>query len=250
MPATSARPQFPTRPSRGTSQIGRIAGVRIEANWTLVIAFVLIAATLSGSVLPVDDPGLGHGTYLAMAIIATLAFFGCIVLHELGHALQARREGLETDRVTLWLFGGVAQLRGGFPSAAAEFRIAVAGPAVTVMLIGLLLAVGHMPGLPVAIDGVVSWLSYINIFLLLFNLLPALPLDGGRVLRSALWARRGDFGSATRAAADVSRVLAIFMIVLGVLGSFSSGVGGLWLALLGWFLLSAGTTERRGVSAP
>jgi Zn-dependent protease len=110
--------------------------------------------------------------------------------------------------------------------------------------------VGHMPGLPVAIAGVVSWLSYINIFLLLFNLLPALPLDGGRVLRSALWARRGDFGSATRAAADVSRVLAIFMIVLGVLGSFSSGVGGLWLALLGWFLLSAGTTERRGVSAP
>lgn len=238
------RPDRPLR-SIGAWRLGRIAGVDIDVNWTWTVAFALLTMSLAGSVFPASNPHLSHGTYLAMAIASSLTFFACIVVHELGHALQARREGVATDRVTLWLFGGVAQLRGRFPSAGAEFRIAVAGPLVTVVLVGVWLGAAYVLTLPAAVDGVLSWLGYINAVLLAFNLLPALPLDGGRVLRSALWARRGDFVSATRAAADVSRLLAVVMIGVGLVGGVAFGFGGLWLAIVGWFILMAGAAERR-----
>jgi Zn-dependent protease/CBS domain-containing protein len=175
-------------------------------------------------------------------------FFASVLLHELGHAWQARRDGLEIDGITLWLFGGVAQFKGAFPNPGAEFRIAIAGPLVTVILSGgfALLA---LAGLPSAVDGVAAWLGYINLTLLVFNLIPALPLDGGRVLRAALWRARGDLGWATRVAADVGRGFGYLFIALGVLmfiveGSFS----GAWLAFIGWFLLQAATAEARYVA--
>jgi Zn-dependent protease/CBS domain-containing protein len=183
-----------------------------------------------------------------MAVAAALLFFASVLLHELGHAWQARRDGLEIDGITLWLFGGVAQFKGAFPNPGAEFRIAIAGPLVTVVLSGgfALLA---LAGLPSAVDGVAAWLGYINLTLLVFNLIPALPLDGGRVLRSALWRTRGDLGWATRVAADVGRGFGYLFIALGVLmfiveGSFS----GAWLAFIGWFLLQAATAEARYVA--
>jgi len=108
---------------------------------------------------------------------------------------------MEIDGITLWLFGGVAAFKGQFPSAGAEFRIAVTGPLVSLLIGGLLTALGLLVRLPAAVDGVVTWLGYINLMLLAFNLLPALPLDGGRIARSALWHFRGDFRSATRIAA-------------------------------------------------
>jgi Zn-dependent protease len=239
----------PYRPLRsvGAWRLGRIAGVDVDVNWTWAIAFALLSMSLADGVFPAADPGLSHGTYLAMAIVSSVAYFASIVLHEFGHALEARREGVPTDRVTLWLFGGVAQLRGRFPSAGAEFRIAVAGPLVTLVLVGVFLGAGELLALPAAVDGVLSWLGYINAVLLAFNLLPALPLDGGRVLRAALWAKRRDFVSATRTAADVSRVLATLMIVVGLIGAVAVGFGGLWLALVGWFILIAGAAERRMV---
>jgi CBS domain-containing protein len=155
---------------------------------------------------------------------------------------------LEIDGITLWLFGGVAQFKGGFPNPGAEFRIAIAGPLVTAIFSGgfALLAVA---GLPSAVDGVAAWLGYINITLLVFNLIPALPLDGGRVLRAALWRARGDLGWATRVAADVGMGFGYLFIALGVLmfiveGSFS----GAWFAFIGWFLLQAATAEARYVA--
>lgn len=238
-------PNHRPRSRSATGRIARIAGIDVEVNWTWIIAFALITTSLAGSAFPAAVPGLSHAAYVLMGAIASIAFFGSIVAHEFGHAMQARREGLTTDRVTLWMFGGIAQLREGFRSAGAEFRIAIAGPLVTLVIVGLLLALGQVPALPAAVAAVVIWLAYINAILLGFNLLPALPLDGGRVLRSALWGMRHDFVSATRSAVAVSRVLAVAMIAFGLLGGYVTGIGGLWLAFVGGFILLAGSAEQR-----
>lgn len=229
--------------------LGHIAGVRIGLNWSWAVVFALIVWTLTSSVFPDHNPGLSDGSYLAMAIVAAGLFFGSLLLHELGHAVVARREGMEIEGITLWLFGGVAKFRGMFPSAGAEFRIAVAGPLVSLVL-GLLFAgIAWASGLPKQVDGVAAWLGYINLILLAFNLLPALPLDGGRVLRSALWRARGDFGWATRVAADAGRGFAYLFIGLGLFEFFfASSFGGVWLAFLGWFLLMAAGAEARYVA--
>jgi Zn-dependent protease len=232
----------------GNLTLGRLGGVQIRIHWSWLVVFALIVWSLAATVFPSQNPELSDGVHLAMAVAAALLFFASVLLHELGHAWQARRDGLEIDGITLWLFGGVAQFKGAFPNPGAEFRIAIAGPLVTVILSGgfALLA---LAGLPSAVDGVAAWLGYINLTLLVFNLIPALPLDGGRVLRAALWRARGDLGWATRVAADVGMGFGYLFIALGVLmfiieGSFS----GAWLAFIGWFLLEAATAEARYVA--
>ena len=212
--------------------------------------FALIAWTLADAVFPSQNPGLSDGTYVAMAIVAALLFFASLLLHELGHAVQARREGMEIEGITLWLFGGVAQFKGAFPSAGAEFRIAIAGPAVSLAL-GLLFALGAWGiAFPEAVDGVAAWLGYINLVLLVFNMLPALPLDGGRVLRSALWQLKGDFRFATHVAAGIGRGFGFLMIGVGLfMLIFESSFSGAWLAFLGWFLLQAASGEARYLAA-
>jgi Zn-dependent protease/CBS domain-containing protein len=200
-----------------TIQLGRIAGIRIGVNWSWLIVFALIVVSL--------------------------------LLHELGHALQARREGLETEGINLWLFGGVAQIKGGFPSAGAEFRIAIAGPLVSLALGILFVLVAGVAGLPNAIDGVAAWLGYTNLILLAFNLLPALPLDGGRVLRAALWHARGDLRWATGVASAIGRGFGYLLIGLGVFMLIVEGAfSGAWLAFVGWFLLQAATSEARYIA--
>jgi Zn-dependent protease len=186
-------------------QLGRIAGVRIGLNWSWLVVFALIVWTLAANIFPHHNPGLGDGAYLAMAIAAALLFFASLLLHELGHALLARREGMEIEGITLWLFGGVAKFKGMFPSAGAEFRIAIAGPLVSLALGALFVLIAWVSALPDEIDGVAAWLGYINLLLLALNLLPALPLDGGRVLRSALWQARSDVAWATHVAAMTGR---------------------------------------------
>jgi Zn-dependent protease len=231
-------------------EIGRIAGIRIGVNWSWLIVFALIAWTLADAVFPHQNPGLADGTYVAMALVAAILFFASLLLHELGHALQARREGMEIAGITLWLFGDVAQFRGMFPSAGAEFRIAVAGPLVSLAL-GLLFALGAWGlSFPEAVDGVAAWLGYINLVLLAFNMLPALPLDGGRVLRSALWRLKGDFRLATQVAAGIGRGFGFLFIAAGLfLLIFESSFSGAWLAFLGWFLLQAAAGEARYIAA-
>ena len=170
--------------------LGRIAGIRVGVNWSWLVVFALIVWTLSQSIFPRMNEGLSDVTYLTMAIVAALLFFISLLMHEYGHALVARREGMEIDGITLWLFGGVARFKGMFPSAGAEFRIAIAGPLVSLALGVLFVLFAGLAPAPEAVDGIAAWLGYINLSLLVFNLLPALPLDGGRVLRSALWAAR------------------------------------------------------------
>jgi Zn-dependent protease/CBS domain-containing protein len=181
-----------------------------------------------------------------MAVVAAFLFFLSLLLHEFGHALQARREGIEIDGITLWLFGGVARFKGSFRSAGAEFRVAIAGPLVSLALGVLFVLIALINGLPSALDGVAAWLGYINLTLLVFNLIPAPPLDGGRVLHAALWRLRRDYVWATRVAANVGRGFGYLLIAVGIaMFVFQSSFSGAWLAFLGWFLLNAATAEAR-----
>jgi Zn-dependent protease/predicted transcriptional regulator len=226
--------------------LGRIAGIRISINWSWLVVFALIVWSLASAVFPAQNEGLSDAAYLVMAVAAAILFFGSLLLHELGHAIQARREGMEIDGITLWLFGGVASFKGMFPSAGAEFRIAIAGPLVTLGLGVAFVGAAVLLSLPEGVDGVSAWLGYVNILLLVFNLLPALPLDGGRVLRSALWQARGDFGWATRIAAAIGRGFGFLFIGGGIaLFIVADAFSGAWLAFIGWFLLGAASAEAR-----
>jgi Zn-dependent protease len=209
------------------------------------VILTLIVWTLASGVFPDQNPGLSDATYGAMAAVAAVLFFAGLLLHELGHALQARREEMEIQGITLWLFGGVASFTGAFPSARAELRVALAGPVVTAVISGCCVLLAWA-GLPTAVDGVVAWLAIINAVLLAFNMLPALPLDGGRVLHAVLWAAKGDMRRATTVAAGVGRMFGFLLIGSGI-ALFVGGQsgGGIWLAFLGWFLLQAATGEAR-----
>lgn len=223
--------------------IGRIAGIDIRLHWTWGVAAVVIALSLADGVFPGEVGGLSSGTYLAMGIATTLLFFVSLLLHELGHALEARREGLPTRGITLWMLGGVAQSGAPFPRAGVEARVALAGPAVSAVLGAALVAVGRLAGLPVGLAAVLEWLGWTNLLLLAFNMLPAYPLDGGRVLRSALWRITGSQLRATRVAGRVSQALSAVLIAAGVVAVFLGAFSGLWLAFVGWFVMSAASAE-------
>jgi Zn-dependent protease/CBS domain-containing protein len=232
----------------GNISLGRIGGVEVRINWSWLVIFALIVWTLAVGIFPSQNPGLSDGVHLAMAIVAALLFFASVLLHELGHAWEARREGLEVDGITLWLFGGVSQFKTRFPSGGAEFRIAIAGPLVSLVL-GVVFVLIALADLPSAVDGVAAWLGYINLTLLVFNLIPALPLDGGRVLRAALWRIRGDLGWATRIATEIGRGFGYLFIALGIaMFIFEGSFSGAWLAFIGWFLLQAATAEARYIA--
>jgi Zn-dependent protease/CBS domain-containing protein len=231
-------------------RIARVAGVEIRAHWSLLVVAALLVWSLADGVFPETDPGLSDDSYLAMALVAALLFLASIVLHELGHAAQARREGVPVGGITLWVFGGVAELRGDMPSPGAELRMAAAGPAVSLVLGAVCLGAALALPLPAEVDGVLFWLGQINLSLLVFNLIPALPLDGGRMLRALLWARRGDLLAATRTAGALGRGFGRLLIAGGlVLAIVAGDFGGLWLVFLGWFLLAAAEAELATTSA-
>jgi Zn-dependent protease/predicted transcriptional regulator len=235
---------------RQSLTLGRIVGIRIGVHWSWLVVFGLLVWSLSETVFPRRNPGLTEADYRTMAVTAAVLLFVSLLLHELGHALQARREGMEIDGITLWLFGGVASFRGTFPGPGAEFRIAAAGPVVTLVLGAAFAGFAVMADLPETADGVSFWLGYINLSLLVFNLLPALPLDGGRIVRAALWHVRRDFLWATRIAAEAGRVTGLLLIAAGFVLFLLGGMfGGAWLAFLGWFVLSAAGGEARQAEA-
>jgi Zn-dependent protease/predicted transcriptional regulator len=224
--------------------LGRILGIRVGINWSWLVIAGLIVWTLAVSVFPSTNPDLSSRVHVAMGVVAALLFFACVLLHELGHALQARRENVEIEGITLWMLGGVAKISGRVPSAGAELKIAIAGPIVSLAL-GLLFAgaAGGLP-LPEPVDGVAAWLGYVNLALLLFNLVPAFPLDGGRVLFALLWLQSGQVDRAIRRAVAVGRIAAFAMIALGGVLLFTGSVtGGIWLAFIGWFLLQSAGAE-------
>jgi Zn-dependent protease len=228
-------------------RLGRFGGVEVRIDWSWLLIFALIVWSLAEGVFPSQNPGLSDGVHVGMALVAALLLFASVLLHELGHAWQARREGVEIDAITLWVFGGVAQIKGRFPGAGAEFRVAVAGPLVSVAL-GVVFVLIALADLPSAVDGVGAWLGYANLSLAVFNLIPALPLDGGRVLHAALWRASGDLGWATRLASAIGQGFGYLFIAGGIAmfvvnGSFS----GAWLVLIGWFVLQGARAEGRSI---
>ncbi len=215
--------------------------VKVDPSWLLIAG--LMVWSLSSAYLPAQVPDLRTWDYIALAIIATLALFAGLILHELAHSLVARRFGLGVGGITLFIFGGVAELDEEPVSPRSEFWIAIAGPAMSFALAGLAylpLWASDSAGISAPFRAVLEYLALINVVLAVFNLLPAFPLDGGRVLRAALWHLYGDLVRATRNASAVSALFAYALIGYGFVSLFSGAtVGGLWQALIGLFLLSA-----------
>ena len=219
--------------------LGRIAGIPmgVDRSWLLIAALVTVSFHAQLRML---DAGASAFASVATACAMSVLFFGSVVLHELGHSLVARRRGVAVESITLFLFGGVARILADPKRPRDEVEIALAGPAVSFALGGgfLALAVGLGPeGLVGAAAGI---LGRINLVLAVFNLVPGLPLDGGRVLRGVLWARSGSFEQATRAAGAAGAGVAWLLILLGGLTALAGNWGGgLWLVFIGWFLLTA-----------
>lgn len=219
--------------------------IKIDASWLLIAA--LIVWSLASGYLPQVLPGLSGGAYVALAVTAMLGLFGSLILHELAHSLVARRYGLGIGGITLFLFGGVAELVDEPRSAASEFWIAVAGPAMSFLLAALFSLAALATGGEGVIGTILAYLASINLILAVFNLLPAFPLDGGRVLRAWLWQRSGNMLEATRKASGAGTILAIGLMALGLFSALSGGgIGGVWLVLIGFFVLNAsrGTYQR------
>jgi Zn-dependent protease len=235
----------------GSIQLARVFGIRIGVDYSWFIVLFLIIWNLSGYY---DDVAPGSNAF-ALAVISALLFFLSILLHELGHAWVAIRNGIPIEGIDLWMFGGVAKLGKDADSPGVEFRVAAGGPLVTLIIAAVCFALGaavssgsdalHSAQFDQNVTGattaVLGYLTSINILLLGFNLIPAFPLDGGRIARAIAWRVTGDRNRATRFAARLGRLGGYLMIGAGVALYAGTGdyVGGIWLAFIGWFLAGA-----------
>jgi Zn-dependent protease len=233
-------------------QLARVLGIRIGVNASWFIVLFLFIYLFQGSFR--DTLGASDTVAFAVAVVAAVLFFGSILLHELGHAIAARREGIEVSGIELFLFGGVMKMSRDTDSPGAEFRVAAAGPLVTlgIVIVGGLLTIviagpdrlfdaGTLSGnttedIPVLL---LSVLVGFNTILLLFNLVPAFPLDGGRIARAVAWRITDDRGKATRIAARMGQVFAVLMVGYGLYRLVGGDAWGLWTIMLGWLLGSA-----------
>lgn len=245
------------KPRVGGIPLGRVAGIRLGADWSVLIIFALVATQLGMAALPAWHPGWSAGLTWAVALGAAVLFFVSILLHELSHSLVAKAMGMKVRGITLFIFGGVSQIEGEAPSPKAEFLIAIVGPLTSIVLgvVGLMgatalgasvLADAGPENLQSLLQGLspgttlLLWLGLMNMILGLFNMVPGFPLDGGRVLRSLLWWGSGSLETATRWAARAGQAVAFALMAWGVVVLFSGNpVGGLWRILIGWFLNNA-----------
>jgi Zn-dependent protease len=236
----------------GSFQLARVLGIRIGVNASWFIVLFLFIYLFQGSFR--DTLGASDQVAFAVALAAAALFFGSILLHELGHALVARREGIEVTGIDLFLFGGVMKMSRDTDSPGAEFRVAAAGPLVTlgIVIVGGLLTVliagsdrlfdagslsgDHSEDIPIVL---LSVLVGFNTLLLAFNLIPAFPLDGGRIARAAAWRVTGDRGKATRFSARLGQGFAALMVGYGIYTLLDGDAWGLWTIMLGWLLGSA-----------
>ncbi|MCE5276742.1 MAG: site-2 protease family protein [Planctomycetaceae bacterium] len=216
--------------------------VRIDLSWLVIL--VLVVWSLGAGVFPAQFPGLAWGSYLAMALAAALGLFASIVIHELCHSLVARAYGLPMKGITLFMLGGVAEMSDEPPTPKAEGLIAAAGPAISLVLgvVFIVAAIGAAAvGWPNEVVGVLQWVGLINIILLVFNMIPGFPLDGGRILRAVLWAIKKDLRWATHVASRVGMGFGIVLVGLGILELLLGGnvIGGVWWIVIGLFVRSA-----------
>lgn len=232
---------------RQSIRIGRFAGVDVGINWSVAVIFGLITWELADLVLPGTTGSANRTADWIAAVVAALGFFGSLLAHEIAHAVVARRNGVGVRSITLWLFGGVAQLESDAKTPGADFRIAAVGPATSLLLAGVFalgetLAAHVTAGLPVV---VLAWLWRINLLLAAFNVIPAAPLDGGRILRAGLWRVWADRRRSEIAAARAGRLFGVVLMVLGALWWIDGSLAGVWPFVLGLFLSTAAAGEEQ-----
>jgi len=226
-----------------------VGGIRVRIDQSWFIAFVLFSCTLSAGYFPSQVPDYPRYTYWLAGSLSALAFFGCVLLHELSHCLVARRLGIPVRRITLFIFGGVSemeQMQSAGPKA--EFLTTIAGPLASMGLGAVFLTLAAFTTEMAGRLGaeMFRYMYYVNFLLAVFNLIPGFPLDGGRVLRSYLWHRNGNLVQATKSAARVGRIFAMTLIALGFLSAISMHViPGVWLVLIGLFLKNSAENEYR-----
>jgi Zn-dependent protease len=234
-------------------RLGRIAGIEVGFNWTLLLIAGFLVLGLGGNQFPINAPGYTQTSYTLAGIFTALAFLGGVLAHEMSHALVARREGLKVDGIVLWLMGGYTRISEPPKTPGAELRISAAGPVVSLLFgltCGIGAVLGHAMGVSRLAVTVLTWLGMINVLLAVFNVLPGSPLDGGRIVHAAVWWRTGDKYRATRVASRAGWVIGAGLVGVGVLSMLGtlSGVDGLWLAIVGGFLMMASRAEG-GASA-
>lgn len=222
-------------------KIARIAGIPVGISpwWLAIVA--LITWTLGDAYFPEVISGVSPAVSYTLGFASALLLFASILAHEFGHAIVARRHGIEIEEIDLWLLGGVSKMRGEAKRPGDELRYAIAGPAVTAAVAAIfgVLALLLPSSTPEVITALIDYQLLVNVLILIFNLMPAFPLDGGRVLRSLLWRRSGDMERATSTAAATGKVFGYIIIGLGILETASGAPQGLWLALIGVFIVVA-----------
>lgn len=226
----------------GSIRIGSILGISIEINFTWFIIFALVTLSLATAYFPQQFPELPMTTNFILGVITSIFFFGSVIFHELFHSIVAKLNNIPIKKITLFIFGGVAQMTQEPSSPGVEFRIAVAGPLSSLglaFIFGLVWLLARSLGLSVFIIAPAQYLSWINALLAVFNLLPGFPLDGGRVLRAGLWGWSKDITAATRIASRVGEGFAYLLIFIGFLGVLRGQWGLGWFILIGWFLQQA-----------
>jgi Zn-dependent protease len=215
--------------------------IRVDMSWLVILT--LVVWSLAASEFPEEHPGQSWGTYLLMGLVGALGLFGSVVIHELCHSLVARRYGLRMEGITLFIFGGVAEMSEEPPNPKTELLMAIAGPISSLVLGAASVFAAYL----VAVSGgwrgafvTLRWIGIVNIVLAVANLIPGYPLDGGRVLRSILWHVTGRLRWATRIASYVGEGFGLFLVGTGlVILLWGNPVGGMWNILIGWFLWSA-----------
>jgi Zn-dependent protease/CBS domain-containing protein len=228
-------------------RLGRLFGIEIGFNWSLIFIFALVTWSLATGWLPANAPGSGAPLLWVTAVAGAVLFYVCLLAHELSHALVARSHGVKVDGITLWLFGGVSRLDGEPSSARSEALIAGVGPLTSFVVAAVAFGFAFVTQGNALLSALFFYLTFVNVALGLFNLVPAFPLDGGRLLSSLLWWRSGSRQRGVHNAVRVGRVFAYLMIGGGVVEVFfGQTANGIWIAFLGWFLLSAGASEEAG----
>lgn len=228
-----------------TLRVARIFGIEIEVSYSWFIIFVLVALQLTFYFSSRNIFAL-PGAIVA-ALLTSVLFFGSVILHEVSHSLVAQSEDIPVKKITLFIFGGMAQTMKEAASPLAEFKVAIAGPLTSIAL-GVIFKLIEILGNTIGSTGLAApffWLSLINFILAGFNLMPGFPLDGGRVLRAAIWYRTKDVEKATRLASWGGQALAISLIFLGFMGVLRGNLGAVWFVLIGWFLREAADSSYR-----
>jgi Zn-dependent protease/predicted transcriptional regulator len=231
----------------GSLKIATIMGIPIRVHFSWLIIFGLITWSLSTFYFPRAAPELPGLSYWISGIAAALLLFVSVALHELSHSFIAMRYGQSIVSITLFIFGGVAQMKGEPDHPMAEFKMAIAGPLSSFLLSGIFFVFYNMVTGQVE-KALFQYLSYINLVVAVFNLIPGFPMDGGRVVRAYLWKKTNDFYYATRKASNYGQKIAIFFIIFGFFSIFAGLPGGIWLMLIGWFLHTASQTSYQQAS--